>query len=72
MNKIYRTLWNKTTQSSVVVSELAKSGGKKSSAKTSLVNAAGNITLTASLLILRQAIHINSLIQKAIIVFSIK
>lgn len=51
MNKIYRTLWNKATQSSVVVSELAKSGGKKSSAKTSLVNAAGNITLTASLLL---------------------
>ncbi|MGY4677831.1 YadA-like family protein [Pasteurella sp. P03HT] len=50
MNKIYRTLWNKATQSSVVVSELTKSGGKKSSAKTGLVNAAGNITLTASLL----------------------
>ncbi len=38
MNKIYRTLWNAATQSWVVVSELAKSGGKSASAKTGLIN----------------------------------
>ncbi|HHT7856956.1 YadA-like family protein [Pasteurella multocida] len=46
MNKIYRTLWNKVTQSWVVTSELAKSGGKGSSGKSALVNTANSFNLT--------------------------
>ncbi|MDH3003013.1 YadA-like family protein [Pasteurella multocida] len=46
MNKIYRTLWNKVTQSWVVTSELAKSGGKGSSSKFALVNTAKSFNLT--------------------------
>lgn len=46
MNKIYRTLWNTATQSWVVVSELAKSGGKSASAKTGLVNGVSGVSLT--------------------------
>ncbi|WP_101776313.1 YadA-like family protein [Pasteurella oralis] len=46
MNKIYRTLWNTATQSWIVVSELAKSGGKSASAKTGLVNGVSGVSLT--------------------------
>ncbi|HDR1326820.1 TPA: YadA-like family protein [Pasteurella multocida] len=46
MNKIYRTLWNAATQSWVVVSELAKAGGKSASTKSALVNSVGGFSFT--------------------------
>lgn len=46
MNKIYRTLWNAATQSWVVVSELAKSGGKSASGKSALVNSVSGFSFT--------------------------
>lgn len=46
MNKIYRTLWNVATQSWVVVSELAKAGGKTASGKSALVNSVSGFSFT--------------------------
>lgn len=46
MNKIYRTLWNAATQSWVVVSELAKAGGKSASGKSALVNSVSGFSFT--------------------------
>ncbi|HDR1345536.1 TPA: YadA-like family protein [Pasteurella multocida] len=46
MNKIYRTLWNAATQSWVVVSELAKAGGKSVSGKSALVNSVSGFSFT--------------------------
>lgn len=46
MNKIYRTLWNAATQSWVVVSELAKAGGKTASGKSALVNSVSGFSFT--------------------------
>ncbi|HDX1178932.1 TPA: YadA-like family protein [Pasteurella multocida] len=46
MNKIYRTLWNAATQSWVVVSELAKAGGKSASGKSALVNSVTGFSFT--------------------------
>lgn len=46
MNKIYRTLWNVATQSWVVVSELAKAGGKSASGKSALVNSVSGFSFT--------------------------
>ncbi|MGC6342277.1 YadA-like family protein [Bisgaard Taxon 45] len=46
MNKIYRTLWNAATQSWVVVSELAKAGGKSASTKSALVNSVSGFSFT--------------------------
>ncbi|MDP9500131.1 YadA-like family protein [Bisgaard Taxon 45] len=46
MNKIYRTLWNAATQSWVVVSELAKAGGKSTSTKSALVNSVSGFSFT--------------------------
>ncbi|MFK3619643.1 YadA-like family protein [Pasteurella multocida] len=46
MNKIYRTLWNAATQSWVVVSELAKAGGKTASGKSALVNSISGFSFT--------------------------
>ncbi len=46
MNKIYRTLWNAATRSWVVVSELAKAGGKSASGKSALVNSVSGFSFT--------------------------
>ncbi|EJS86946.1 Hsf, partial [Pasteurella multocida subsp. multocida str. Anand1_buffalo] len=46
MNKIYRTLWNAATQSWVVVSELAKAGGKSASGKSALMNSVSGFSFT--------------------------
>ncbi|UBU75822.1 YadA-like family protein [Pasteurella multocida] len=46
MNKIYHTLWNAATQSWVVVSELAKAGGKSASGKSALVNSVSGFSFT--------------------------
>ncbi|MDY0500349.1 YadA-like family protein [Pasteurella multocida] len=43
---MYRTLWNAATQSWVVVSELAKAGGKSASGKSALVNSVSGFSFT--------------------------
>lgn len=48
MNKIFKVLWDATSQQFVVTSELGKSKGKTKSVKTALVTAVGVATLATS------------------------